>query len=79
MCGQFEWIAGATPAFLICNQVRPNSFFKTDLEFGGRNGRAALLIVGKELKEQIESRRFRGIYFHDAYCASDKYKEDKVH
>jgi hypothetical protein len=56
-CGRVGWIAGATPAFLTCNQVLPNGIFKTDLEFGGQNGRAPLLIVGKELKKQIETHR----------------------
>ncbi|MGA2602185.1 MAG: hypothetical protein ABSH09_34905, partial [Bryobacteraceae bacterium] len=79
VCGRVKWIAGATPAFLICNQIPPNGIFRTDLEFGGQNGRAPLLILGKELKEKIESRRFPGIYFDDAYCAGDKYKADKVH
>jgi hypothetical protein len=78
-CGRVGWIAGATPAFLTCNQVSPNGILKTDLEFGGQNGRASLLIVGKELKKQIETHRFPGIYFHDAYCAGDKYRDDKVH
>lgn len=41
--------------------------------------RAPLLIVGKKLKETIDSCHFPGIYFHDAYCASDEYNGDKVH
>jgi hypothetical protein len=79
VCGRVEWVAGATPAFLICDHVPVIGVLRTDLEFGGKNGRAPLLIVGKELKRQIETHRFPGIYFHDAYCSTDKYKEDKVH
>jgi len=79
VCGRAKWIAGATPAFLTSNHVPPNGVLITDREFGDRNGRASLLIVGKELKEQIESRGFPGIYFDDAYCATDKHKEDKIH
>jgi hypothetical protein len=79
VCGRVGWIAGATPAFLLCNEVPLNGILKTDLEFGDRNGRSSLLIVGKELKETMESWDFPGIYFKDAYCASDKYKDDKVH
>jgi hypothetical protein len=79
VCGHSEWIAGATPAFLIRNHIPGNGILKTDLEFGGKNGRAPLLIVGKDLKKQIETHHFPGIYFHDAYCSGDKYKEDKVH
>jgi hypothetical protein len=40
---------------------------RTDIEFGGENGKAPLTIVGKVLNEEIERRRFRGIFFKDAY------------
>jgi hypothetical protein len=79
VCGQFEWVAGATPAFLIGDQVPPDGILKTDLEFGDQHGKSPLLVVGRKLKEIIESHAFPGIFFNDAYCTSDKYKEDKVH
>lgn len=79
VCGQFEWIAGATPAFFTSRQVPTNGILKTDLEFGDRQGKSPLIIVGRELKETIESCHFSGIYFDDAYGASDKYKDDNVH
>jgi hypothetical protein len=82
VCGQFEWTAGATPAFLIGDQIPSNGILKTDLEFGDRHGKSPLLIVGRELKEAIESYRLPGIYFADAHCSNErrlKDPADKVH
>jgi hypothetical protein len=67
LCGQFRWVAGATPAYLVCGQAPLEGIFRTDMEFGDRNGRSTLLIVGKELKRRIEVCEFTGVHFHDAY------------
>lgn len=66
-CGLPGYVVGATPAYLKCHSLPDNGFFRTDLEFGGGSGKSPLLIVGKALKQKIESIHFRGVYFHDAY------------
>jgi len=69
VCGHYEWVAGATPAFVTTNQILPNGVFKSDLEFGGSVGRSPLLIIGTKLKEKIEQLGLSDLHFHDVYTS----------
>jgi hypothetical protein len=66
-CMMPTYVVGATPAYLKCRSIPDCGFFRTDIEFGGENGKSPLIVVGKTLKDEIESRHFRGVYFKEAY------------
>jgi len=66
-CDSHSYIVGATPAYLRAKALPDNGFFKTDLQFGGENGKSCLFIIGKKLKQKIQSRNLRGVYFSDAF------------
>jgi hypothetical protein len=66
-CGNFKYFVGATPAFLKCNSLKCRGIFRTNMEFGGSNGKSCLIILGKSLKREIEQMHFRSVYFVNAY------------
>jgi hypothetical protein len=67
VCGQSSAI-GATPAFIFCGDEVPlKGIFRTDVEFGERAKRSPLIIVSKDIKDQIQSEHFPGVGFDDAY------------
>jgi hypothetical protein len=55
VCGGFESVAGATPAFLRPGSiVEANGFYRTDVFFGSGPEQSPLHIVGDQLKQRLE-------------------------
>jgi hypothetical protein len=61
VCHRYESVAGATPAYLIGDPVLPDRFFRTDVEFGGRNHRNPLILVGVGLGDELRKHKLRGL------------------
>lgn len=54
LCGEFENVIGATPAFIHADCViEPLGFYRTDLCFGSGREKSPLSIVGDLLKEKL--------------------------
>ena len=68
-CGNYEAVAGATPAFLKIKEPLPDGFFRTDVLFGSGDERQPLIIVGVETKAKLEKAGLRGLEFAPAYAA----------
>jgi len=61
-CGQFEAVAGATPAFLCPPvDVAPDEFVWTDVEFGTGNEKQPLLICGEVAGTALRRAKLKGL------------------
>ena len=62
VCGKFESVTGATPAFLTENAVvQPAEFVRTDVEFGDGDEQHPLLICGAEAAAVLRRGRLSGL------------------
>ncbi|MBK9585483.1 MAG: hypothetical protein KA176_11625 [Alphaproteobacteria bacterium] len=62
-CGNYQYIVGATPAFLKnIKAVQADSWYRTDIEFGSGKAKKSLTIVGEKLKKTLE-KEFKEIDF----------------
>jgi hypothetical protein len=66
-CGQFQTVAGATPAFLLPPvDVSKEEFVWTDVEFGSGDEQHPLLICGELACAALRKARLRGLdVFHE--------------
>jgi len=63
-CGRYQSVVGATPPYLKdAELIRPDGFYRTDIEFGSGREKAPSFIVGEKLKRLLEQ-RFEELYFH---------------
>jgi hypothetical protein len=64
-CGQHEWVAGATPAYLQQAIPIEDGFFRSDLTFGGGVRSFPLILISTAWKEALARQKFRGLSFRD--------------
>jgi len=65
-CSQFREVIGATPAFLKDKGADlSEGIFRTDIEFGSREGKAPLYLVPLTFKEHVQRERFSGLVLAD--------------
>lgn len=66
VCGRYESIVGAYPAFLKdINQPLLHGFYCSDLEFGSGREKTPILFVGTETKKLIEEAHFKRPEFEE--------------
>lgn len=63
VCGGYESIVGARPAFLRTRSPIGPGFYRSDIAFSSGTSKFPLFFVSTEWKEHLESQRFRGIEF----------------
>jgi hypothetical protein len=62
ICGLYESVVGATPAFLKPGTaVEGREFVRTDLEFGSNDGKHPLLICGEAAAKALCQRQLKGL------------------
>lgn len=64
VCGLYEGVYGATPAFLKFSEPLPHGMYKTDIEFGSSAARHSLIIFGASDKTLVQSFKFYGSGIH---------------
>jgi len=64
-CGKHEWVVGAIPAYLKMQLPLENKFYRTDLMFGSGVNTFPLILVGREWKELLSRKKFRGLDFRE--------------
>lgn len=62
-CGNYESIAGATPAYLKITKALDFGIYRTDVLFGSGNEKHPLIIVAPDVKEIFELEKLRGLEF----------------
>jgi hypothetical protein len=70
ICGSFESIIGATPAFLRGTDLPEKGFFRTDLAFGSGRRKFPLIIVDEETARSFKARRVTGFALQPAIFES---------
>ena len=65
-CGNYESVAGATPAFLKVSTPLLDGIYRTDVLFGSGNHKAPLILVGLDTKRKMEMAGLRGLYYRPA-------------
>lgn len=65
VCGGYESIVGARPAFLRTKEPIGPGFYRSDIAFGSGKSKFPLFFVGAEWKELLASQKFRGIEFDE--------------
>lgn len=66
LCGNFESIVGATPAFLLEDLPKENiEIYKTDIEFGSGRNKHSLLVVNEVTKKALEATEIKGLRFKE--------------
>lgn len=69
LCGQYESIVGATPAFLaLPDSIEDFGLYRTDIEFGSGKEKSPLFVVGPELRRLLES-EFEELDFQEVQTA----------
>lgn len=69
VCGQYESVVGAAPAFLAeSSAVDDLGFARTDLEFGSADEKAPVLICGDAAAEILRGARLRGLDLEEVRC-----------
>jgi hypothetical protein len=66
VCGNYESIAGATPAFLRVQAPLADGIYRTDLLFASGDEKCPLHIVGIDTKAKLIEAGLRGICFENA-------------
>jgi hypothetical protein len=62
VCGQYESVKGAAPAFLRAGEViSERAFARTDLEFGSGDEKAPVLICGVYAADALEKAKLKGM------------------
>ena len=62
VCGRFEEVIGATPAYLMEGEVVPDrGFVRSDLEFASFDEKGPLILCGPAAGEVLKKARFRGL------------------
>jgi hypothetical protein len=69
VCGNYDEVIGATPAYLEVPGPLEDGIFRSDLLFGSGNAKHPLIIVGLETKERLEGAGLKGLLFREAYHA----------
>ncbi len=64
LCGFYQGVYGAKPAFLKRYEPLPHGVYKTDIEFGSSAARHPLIIFGAPDKQLIKSFKFHGSGIH---------------
>jgi hypothetical protein len=59
VCGYYEAVAGATPAFI--KEVLTADICKTDILFGSGNAKHPIVLITKKAKEVFEQEKLKGI------------------
>lgn len=70
MCGQYESVVGAAPAFLMKGaHVADMGFARTDLEFGSRDEKSPLLICGDSAATILSEAKLKGMDLEAVRCS----------
>lgn len=65
ICGGYESIVGAKPAFLKITEPIKNGFFRSDVAFASGKHKAPLFFVSVDWMKQLSLQKFRGIEFSE--------------
>lgn len=65
VCGGYESIVGARPAFLRSKDLIGPGFFRSDIAFASGKSKFPLFFVSTEWKKLLEGQKFRGIEFEE--------------
>lgn len=65
LCGGYESVTGARPAFLKANKPIGPGFYRSDVAFASGKSKFPLFFVSTEWKELLASQKFRGIEFEE--------------
>ena len=68
-CGKFWEVIGATPAFLMTDQLDDDGIYMTDLEFGTGPDKEWLMIVGLGLGKAMKRAKLRGAVYLNAFLS----------
>lgn len=62
-CGKYDSVVGGTPIFLKRGtKLRKRSFYRTDLEFGGRDQKHPIILCGTSVGEALLESNLKGLY-----------------
>lgn len=78
-CNGYLEIVGATPVCLIDKKPIGDNFFRTDVFFGGKNGKSPLLCIGIETFSKIKDYTLSGLHFQKILDKYDKIPDMSVH
>lgn len=67
ICGNYESVVGASPAFLKVGVPLADGFFRTDLLFGSGDGKSPAWLVAEHTRAKMEVAGLRGIGFVPAF------------
>lgn len=65
VCGGYESIVGARPAFLRTRELIGPGFYRSDVAFASGKSKYPLFMVGGEWKELLASQKIRGLVFEE--------------
>ncbi len=66
-CGNFDSVVPAHPTYIQVREALADGFFRTDLLFGGGNGKSPLILVGIDTHRKLKESKFKGLSFHPVY------------
>lgn len=65
-CGRYAEVIGATPSYIENNfEMKENTFYRSEFDFGSYNRKSPLIIIGNEMAEEMLKMKFKGLYFKD--------------
>jgi hypothetical protein len=67
ICGRYESIIGATPAFFKMNDPLADGVYRSDLLFASGNEKSPLILVGIATRKTFKDSKLRGLEFKEAY------------
>ena len=70
VCGRYESVVGAYPAFLKAVPIPGEGIYRSDLEFGSGDGKSPVLLVPTKTKRKMEREKIRGAIFEAAKVAT---------
>src|SRR5262249_55064083 len=70
LCGSYERIVGATPAFVNVERLPVPGLYRTDLAFGSGRAKFPLRIVDLQTKDKLQKQKFSGMAFHNVYSSA---------
>jgi hypothetical protein len=72
VCGNFESVVGAYPAYLRVDEPLADDFFRTDLVFASGNEKSPIIVVGEATKRKLQQLDLKGLEFGPAYGLSKR-------
>jgi hypothetical protein len=76
VCGNYESVIGANPAYLKITEPLPDGFYRTDLLFASGDEKSPLIIVGIETADKLKDAKLKGVDFRPVYGLGNEHNKD---